>query len=131
MTGFYKPDEGEIILDGAAVELISPLDAFRRGISVVHQHPGLFGDLTIAENIFIGHMPVDKLGRLDHTIMQSRAAELLELVGLDCDPFNFFRMNLAASFAPVSLAFTESHVAIINDQSSWLLLMDCSGLIKF
>jgi ribose transport system ATP-binding protein/rhamnose transport system ATP-binding protein len=86
LTGFYKPDEGEIILDGAAVELVSPLDAFRRGISVVHQHPGLFGDLTIAENIFIGHMPVDKVGRLDHTIMQSRAAELLELVGLDCDP---------------------------------------------
>jgi rhamnose transport system ATP-binding protein len=86
LTGLYQPDEGEIILDGTAVQLTSPLDAFRRGISVVHQHPGLFGDLTVAENIFLGHMPVEKTGRLDHKTMERRAEELLEVVGLDCDP---------------------------------------------
>jgi ribose transport system ATP-binding protein/rhamnose transport system ATP-binding protein len=86
LTGLYKPDEGEIVLDGAAVGLASPLDAFRRGISVVHQHPGLFGDLTVAENVFIGHMPIDKARRLDHRTMHRRAAELLDVVGLDCDP---------------------------------------------
>jgi rhamnose transport system ATP-binding protein len=86
LTGLYRPDQGEIILDGVPLELTSPLDAFRRGISVVHQHPGLFGDLSVAENVFIGHMPVDKAGRLDHSIMQRRAAELLGVVGLDCDP---------------------------------------------
>ncbi|MBV9273569.1 MAG: ATP-binding cassette domain-containing protein [Verrucomicrobia bacterium] len=86
LTGLYKPDEGEVVLDGFPVELTSPLDAFRRGISVVHQHPGLFGDLTVSENIFIGHMPVQKSGRLDRGRMQVRARELLELVGLDCDP---------------------------------------------
>jgi rhamnose transport system ATP-binding protein len=86
LSGLYKPDRGDIILDGVRIELTSPLDAFRRGISVVHQHPGLFGDLSVAENIFIGHMPVDKFRRLDHAAMQRRAAELLEVVGLDCDP---------------------------------------------
>jgi rhamnose transport system ATP-binding protein len=86
LSGLYKPDQGEIILDGVPVELTSPLDAFRRGISVVHQHPGLFGDLSVAENVFIGHMPVDKFRRLDHAEMQRRAAELLDVVGLDCDP---------------------------------------------
>ena len=86
LTGLYKPDAGEIVLDGAAVGLASPLDAFRRGISVVHQHPGLFGDLTVAENVFIGHMPIDKARRLDHRTMHRRAAELLDVVGLDCDP---------------------------------------------
>ena len=86
LTGLYRPDEGQIILDGAPVTLASPLDGFRRGISVVHQHPGLFSDLSVAENIFIGHMPVDKVRRLNHATMQRRAAELLEVVGLDCDP---------------------------------------------
>jgi rhamnose transport system ATP-binding protein len=86
LTGLYKPDEGEVILDGAPVELTSPLDAFRRGISVVHQHPGLFSDLTVAENVFIGHMPKDRVRRLDHATMERRAAELLNVVGLDCDP---------------------------------------------
>src|ERR1700678_2511362 len=86
LTGLYRPDKGQIILDGSPVALTSPLDGFRRGISVVHQHPGLFNDLTVAENIFIGHMPVDKVGRLNQATMQRRAAELLEVVGLDCDP---------------------------------------------
>lgn len=86
LSGLYKPERGEIILDGIPAELTSPLDAFRRGISVVHQHPGLFGDLSVAENVFIGHMPVDKFRRLDHAAMQRRAAELLDVVGLDCDP---------------------------------------------
>jgi rhamnose transport system ATP-binding protein len=86
LTGLYRPDEGQIILDGSPVALASPLDGFRRGISVVHQHPGLFNDLTVAENIFIGHMPVDKVRRLNNATMQRRAAELLEVVGLDCDP---------------------------------------------
>jgi rhamnose transport system ATP-binding protein len=86
LTGLYRPDKGEVILDGAPVELTSPLDAFRRGISVVHQHPGLFSDLTVAENVFIGHMPKDRVRRLDHATMERRAAELLNVVGLDCDP---------------------------------------------
>jgi ABC-type sugar transport system ATPase subunit len=65
LTGLYRPDSGQVILDGAPVELRSPLDAFRRGIAVVHQHPGLFADLSITENIFLGHMPTDRLGRLN------------------------------------------------------------------
>ena len=86
LSGLYRPDQGEIILDSVPTELTSPLDAFRRGISVVHQHPGLFGDLSVAENVFVGHMPLDKFRRLDHAAMQRQAAELLDVVGLDCDP---------------------------------------------
>ena len=86
LSGLYRPDQGEIILDDVPTELTSPLDAFQRGISVVHQHPGLFGDLSVAENVFVGHMPRDKFRRLDHAAMQGRAAELLDVVGLDCDP---------------------------------------------
>lgn len=86
MTGLYRPDEGDVVLDGQAVDLRSPLDAFRRGISVVHQHPGLFGDLSVAENIFIGHMPTDGFGRVAWSTMRHRAEELLDTVGLACDP---------------------------------------------
>jgi rhamnose transport system permease protein/rhamnose transport system ATP-binding protein len=86
LSGLYRPDQGEIILDSVPTELTSPQDAFRRGISVVHQHPGLFGDLSVAENVFVGHMPLDRFRRLDHAAMQRQAAELLDVVGLDCDP---------------------------------------------
>src|SRR5436309_4401458 len=40
LAGVYRPDRGEVLLDGAPVVLHSPLDARRHGIAVMHQHPG-------------------------------------------------------------------------------------------
>src|SRR6476646_8572520 len=55
LAGVYRPDAGDVVLDGQSIELTAPLDAQRHGIAVMHQHPGLFPDLSVAENIFIGH----------------------------------------------------------------------------
>ena len=74
LSGLYRPDSGQVILDGARVELRSPLEAFRRGIAVVHQHPGLFADLSITENIFLGHMPTDRFGRLNRREIATRGS---------------------------------------------------------
>ena len=86
LAGVHRPDAGEVLLDGEAVQFGAPLDAQRRGIAVMHQHPGLFPDLSVAENILIGHGPAAHLGLLDRARMREDAARLLETVGLDCDP---------------------------------------------
>jgi ABC-type sugar transport system ATPase subunit/ribose/xylose/arabinose/galactoside ABC-type transport system permease subunit len=51
----------------------------------MHQHPGLFADLSVVENIFLGHA-YRKAGHLDHARMIREAAVLLETVGLSCSP---------------------------------------------
>ena len=51
LTGLYRPDEGEIELDGRVVELHSPRDAIDAGIGMVHQHFRLVETLTVADNI--------------------------------------------------------------------------------
>src|SRR5580704_1814734 len=66
LAGVYRPDAGHVVIDGRPVEFHSPLDAYRAGIAVMHQHPGLFPDLSVAENLFIGHAPRAALGLLDH-----------------------------------------------------------------
>jgi rhamnose transport system ATP-binding protein len=86
MTGLYRPDSGQVVLDGRPVEFRSPLEAMRLGVTVVHQHPGLFSDLTVAENIFIGHMPTGHLQRIDRAGMRMQARLLLDSLGLACDP---------------------------------------------
>jgi rhamnose transport system ATP-binding protein len=86
MSGLYRPDSGQVILDGQPIQFHSPLEALKSGVAVVHQHPGLFGDLSIAENIFIGHMPVARLKRIDRTAMNVQARELLDTLGLTCNP---------------------------------------------
>jgi rhamnose transport system ATP-binding protein len=85
LAGVYRPDVGDVVVEGASVEHWSPLEAQRQGIAVMHQHPGLFPDLTIFENIFIGHMPRGLLG-VDYEGMRERTARLLAIVGLSCRP---------------------------------------------
>src|SRR5580704_12437949 len=86
LAGVYRPDRGHIFLEGSPVDLHSPLEAHRRGIAVMHQHPGLFDHLSVAENIFMGNARKNRFGWLDHSGMRREAAGLLEVVGLSIDP---------------------------------------------
>ena len=54
LYGLAVPDEGQILLDGKAVEIVGPHDAIGRGISMVHQHFMLVPVLSVAENIVLG-----------------------------------------------------------------------------
>ena len=55
LTGLYRPDSGEIAIDGRTVEFHSPRDATAAGVSMVHQHFRLAASLTVADNIVLGH----------------------------------------------------------------------------
>ncbi len=54
LYGLYRPDEGEIFIEGRPVKIASPLDALRLGIGLVPQHPTLVGRHTVAENLALG-----------------------------------------------------------------------------
>ncbi|MFK0335593.1 ATP-binding cassette domain-containing protein [Rhizobium sp. NPDC090275] len=83
LAGVYRPDNGAVIIGDQPIRLTSPLEAQHAGIAVMHQHPGLFPDLSIAENIFIGQTGTK--WKLDHAGMQSEARRLLKTVGLNAD----------------------------------------------
>jgi rhamnose transport system ATP-binding protein len=65
LAGVHQPDSGTILLDGIETVLHGPAHARTLGIAVVHQEPRLFPDLTVAENVFIGHAPSGRLGTID------------------------------------------------------------------
>ena len=54
LTGLYRPDEGEIVLFGHAVEFSSPRAALDAGIAMVHQHFRLVSPFTVAEKVVLG-----------------------------------------------------------------------------
>jgi ABC-type sugar transport system ATPase subunit len=83
LAGVYSPTEGHVEVDGKTVVFHSPHDAQAAGIAVMHQHPGLFPDLTVAENIYIGHMPRDRFGGIDNATMFAGARKVLATVGLN------------------------------------------------
>lgn len=55
MTGIYRPDRGEILLDGEPVQIHNSQEAQAYGIAAIYQEPMVFPDLNVAENIFISH----------------------------------------------------------------------------
>ena len=57
LSGAYTKDEGQILFDGQPVEIRGPHDAQALGISTIYQEFNLARDLTVAENIFLGHLP--------------------------------------------------------------------------
>ena len=78
LTGIYQPDEGTISLDGQPVTFASAQDAFQRGITAIHQETVLFDDLTVAENIWLGHAPRKFFGLIDWTAMNAKSRDLLD-----------------------------------------------------
>jgi rhamnose transport system ATP-binding protein len=88
MSGVVQPDSGAILVDGVETKLARPDDARRAGIATIYQELLLFPELTVAENIFLGHAPKGSFGRIDLTAMNERARELLaslEIDDLDAD----------------------------------------------
>jgi rhamnose transport system ATP-binding protein len=79
LTGIHRPDAGEITLDGRPLSFASPLEAMRAGITAVHQETVMFDELTVAENIFMGHHPrTGGLPRVDWRRMEAQAGKLFE-----------------------------------------------------
>lgn len=84
LYGMYRPNEGEIRLNGKPVQLRSPLDAIRLGIGMVHQHFMLVPTLSVAENVALGLRSSRKL-LLDLDVVTERIEELAKTYGLQVD----------------------------------------------
>ncbi|GAB3484509.1 sugar ABC transporter ATP-binding protein [Nocardiopsis coralliicola] len=85
LAGAHRPDAGRILVDGGPVRIRDAADAERLGIAAIHQEFTLVPDVSVAENVFLGHPP-RRFGLIDRAVMEQKAAALLDRVGLDVDP---------------------------------------------
>jgi general nucleoside transport system ATP-binding protein len=86
LFGLYRPDEGEVLLDGEHLVARSPADAIAAGIGMVHQHFMLVPVFSVAENVILGVEPTGPLGRIDRDEARAKVAELSQRYGLAVDP---------------------------------------------
>ena len=92
LYGLYRPDEGEIRINGEPVVITSPAAAIRHGIGMIHQHFMLVPTLTVAENVALGLKSTRGL-LTDLDRVTARIDELSTAYGLQVDPR---RLRLAA-----------------------------------
>ena len=86
LYGMYKPDEGEILIDGTPLVFTSPADAIAAGIGMVHQHFMLVPVFTVAENVVLGVEPTGALGKLNIDEARRMVREISDKYNLDLDP---------------------------------------------
>lgn len=79
ITGVVAPNEGQLLLDGQTVTFNSPQVAKRFGIAAVYQELSLISDMTVAENIWLTHEPLQMGIRVDRNEMRARTQALLDL----------------------------------------------------
>jgi general nucleoside transport system ATP-binding protein len=86
LYGLYKPDEGEILLNGKPADIGSPHGAIAAGIGMVHQHFMLIPVMTVAENIVLASEPKRSGVLLDTAAAERRVRELAEQFNFHIDP---------------------------------------------
>lgn len=85
ITGVVTPDGGDMNLDGEAYRPGSPQRALKAGVTLIHQEVRTLPQLSVAENIYLGRLPM-QAGRVDYRRLYADAAAALDVLGVKVDP---------------------------------------------
>ena len=137
MFGIYTMDEGEIYIDGEKTAIRDPLEAWDKGISMVHQELQPIPARTIGENIFLGRYPMKKaLGFIpivDHDKMYEETAKLLERVHMNFDPRQKLGTLTVSQMQSVEIAKAVAgncRVLILDEPTSSLTQNEVEALFR-
>ena len=131
LAGVYQPDSGELLVDGQARTFANPAEARDAGLAVIYQEPTLFADLSIAENIYMGRQPRDRLGRIRYDEMNREVDTLLQSLGVNLRAERLVRGLSIADQQVVEIAKALSlnaNVLIMDEPTAALSLTEVERL---
>lgn len=86
LNGDYQPNKGQYLLDGVEKHFRSPHEAIEEGISVIYQERQILLELSVAENIYLGRMPTNKMGVINVRQANKMAKKIIDDFGLPIAP---------------------------------------------
>ena len=116
LSGVYEKDEGTIEFDGEIIEHTTPIQALRRGLSIIYQEFNLVNTMTVGENIFLGRFSENHGMKGTH----QKARELLDSIGSKIDTYTLVG-DLSASemqMVEITKALSFDSKLIIMDEPS-------------
>ena len=133
LAGVIQPDAGVIKIGGRPTVIANPNVARALGIHVVHQHPVLFPDLSVAENImFTGSRPPTRGGLLDWKAIRKDAERALERLDSGLDPNQLVGTLSSADqqlLEIIKALSGETKVLILDEPTAALSKREVSGLM--
>ncbi len=132
LAGYEQPTAGEICVNGEPVRFASSRDAEAAGIVLIHQEFSLAEDLTIAQNIFLGHERT-RGWLLDDGAMRTEAARVLALVGLVRHPDTLVRRLIVAEKQLVEIAKAlarNARLLVMDEPTATLTPTEAEALFR-
>ncbi|MGP8314317.1 sugar ABC transporter ATP-binding protein [Enterocloster aldenensis] len=125
LTGVEKPSKGDIFLHGKLTHINKPIDAYRQGISIVHQELVQIPDMTIAENIFVGRYD-KKACFIDYKALKEKTNQLMERLGIHYNPDAKIRQYSVAQRQLIEImkALSYDSSIIVLDEPTAALTLD-------
>ncbi len=134
ITGVHQPDTGEILFRGRPVQIRTPLDAQKLGIAAIYQHVTCYPDLSVTENIHIGHEAVHPVTQgIRWNAMHREAERLLEQLDADIDPRTRMGNLSVAQQQIVEIAkalSTDARIIIMDEPTAALTTRESEDLYR-
>ena len=133
LAGIHKPDSGEMLIDGKLHSFNSPRDAMDAGVAMVHQELAFCRDLSVAENLSMGHYPRKLRVMVDKGEMERRANELLGKIGVNLDVTKPMNELSTAQEQLVQIAAAVGigpRIVVFDEPTSSLAEPDAQNLFK-
>jgi len=133
LTGVEHPDAGSVELDGVAVQVRSPQHSQELGISTVYQEVNLCTNISVAENIMLGHEP-RRFGSIDWKRMNILADQAVKRLGVDIDvtqQLGNYSIAIQQMVAIVrSLEIASAKILILDEPTSSLDVNETNQLFE-
>lgn len=136
VCGVYAPDEGKIYLNGSEVNFTNPNEAYEKGVAIIFQETSLFEEMTVLENMFLGHEIQKYIGWfkvIDYAEMQKKAIDIFEKLNTKID-LNEKIKNLGMAqkqMVEIAKALTyDAKVLILDEPSASLTQREVDALFR-
>jgi simple sugar transport system ATP-binding protein len=133
LYGLYQPDEGEIFVKGARLEVHQPSDAIHAGIGMVHQHFMLVPVFTVAENVVLGQELMRPAGFLNRPAAAKRVRELSLAHGLEVEAEAYVKdlpVGVQQRVEIIKLLFRQADILILDEPTAVLTPQESDELFK-
>jgi ribose transport system ATP-binding protein len=133
LSGVFGDYEGEIEIDGGPVTFHQPGQAQSAGVATIHQELDLVPDMTVAENLFLGREPRDRLRLVDRKRLHADATALLERAGVSLDPRRPIRSLRVGERQLVEIAKAlslDARVFVMDEPTSALADVEVEQLFR-
>ncbi len=133
LYGLYKPDKGEIYVNGNKLDVEQPGDAIAAGVGMVHQHFMLIPVFTVTENVMLGKENVHAGGFLDRKSAAERIREISETYHLEVDPDAYVRelpVGVQQRVEIIKLLYRQADILILDEPTAVLTPQEVDELFK-